>query len=101
MKAEQSAALWLDVRDNVATTLAHLAPGDEVVLIASGESLEVAVADEIPFGHKMALAELEAGTDIIKYGEVIGRASTRIRQGGHVHTHNCGSLRGGQRVGKA
>ena len=87
-------ALWLDARDNVATTLDGLGPGDEVVVEANGERATIAVIDSIPFGHKIAVRHICSGADIVKYGEVIGQASVAIRQGAHVHLQNCVSLRG-------
>jgi altronate hydrolase len=52
----------------------------------------VAVATEatpdIPFGHKIALCDIGAGRDIIKYGYPIGHALRNIKAGEHVHTHN-------------
>lgn len=32
--------------------------------------------------------------EVIKYGEIIGKASVEIRKGQHVHVHNLESLRG-------
>ncbi|MFQ5657413.1 MAG: SAF domain-containing protein [Candidatus Methylomirabilales bacterium] len=34
------------------------------------------------------------GAPIIKYGQVIGRATVEIAPGDHVHVHNMESLRG-------
>jgi altronate hydrolase len=52
----------------------------------------VAVAVEatpiIPFGHKAALCDIRAGEDIIKYGFPIGHATSDIKAGDHIHTHN-------------
>lgn len=45
-------------------------------------------AGDIPAGHKIALTDIAAGEKVIKYGEVIGRATADIRAGDHVHTHN-------------
>jgi altronate dehydratase small subunit len=48
----------------------------------------------VPYGHKFALIEITAGQDVIKYGEVIGRASQNILPGDHTHIHNIESKRG-------
>jgi altronate dehydratase small subunit len=37
---------------------------------------------------------IEKGEAIVKYGEVIGRATQQIILGKHVHIHNVESLRG-------
>ncbi|MGN1116099.1 MAG: UxaA family hydrolase [Candidatus Ornithomonoglobus sp.] len=39
-------------------------------------------------GHKVALRDIKAGDDIIKYGYPIGHALEDIKEGEHVHTHN-------------
>lgn len=39
-------------------------------------------------GHKIALKDISAGENIIKYGYPIGHAVTDIKAGEHVHTHN-------------
>lgn len=45
----------------------------------------------IPAGHKYALTDIKAGETVIKYGEIIGRATTDIKAGEWVHTHNLRS----------
>ena len=47
--------------------------------------------EKIPSGHKFALRDVGAGEPIIKYGEVIGRATADIAPGEWVHTHNLKS----------
>lgn len=47
--------------------------------------------DEIPAGHKFALKDINKGEYIIKYGEIIGRATEDIKKGEWVHTHNVKS----------
>ncbi|MBQ3427010.1 MAG: altronate dehydratase [Clostridia bacterium] len=39
-------------------------------------------------GHKIALRDIKAGENIIKYGYPIGHALIDIKEGEHVHTHN-------------
>ncbi len=39
-------------------------------------------------GHKIALTDIKAGENVIKYGYPIGRAAEDIPAGAHVHTHN-------------
>ena len=47
--------------------------------------------DKIPAGHKYALKDIAKGEYVIKYGEIIGRASQDIQEGEWVHTHNVKS----------
>ena len=58
-----------------------------------GETAEVRLREDIPFGHKFAIRPIAAGDEIIKYGYPIGRAVRDIQPGEHVHIHNVGSLR--------
>lgn len=51
---------------------------------------DVVTVDPIPRGHKVALRDVAAGSLVHKYGHVIGVATTAIRAGEHVHTHNLG-----------
>ena len=39
-------------------------------------------------GHKIALTDIEKGTDIVKYGYPIGYATENITKGDSVHSHN-------------
>ena len=39
-------------------------------------------------GHKYAIRDIKAGENIIKYGCPIGHATSDIKAGEHVHTHN-------------
>ena len=46
---------------------------------------------DIPAGHKYALCDIDKGAYVIKYGEIIGRATCDIKAGEWVHTHNVKS----------
>ena len=47
--------------------------------------------ERIPAGHKYALRPIKQGEYVIKYGEVIGRATADIQENEWVHTHNVKS----------
>lgn len=47
--------------------------------------------DKIPTGHKFALCDIKLGEYIVKYGEIIGRATADIKKGEWVHSHNVKS----------
>ncbi len=53
--------------------------------------ISLAGAGEIPAGHKFALRDIPKGEYVIKYGEIIGRATADIKKGDWVHTHNVKS----------
>jgi (2R)-sulfolactate sulfo-lyase subunit alpha len=57
------------------------------------ESISVRLNEPVPLGHKLALADIAAGQEIIEYGQRVGIASSDIRQGDHVHVHNMRSAR--------
>ena len=83
-------ALLLSEVDTVATALDDLVEGHTI----EHDEDRVVLADDVPFGHKLALKSIDEGDSIYKYGEVIGRATQRIKPGEWVHTHNCESTRG-------
>lgn len=57
---------------------------DNVGVLLEGEK-------EIPAGHKYALRDITKGEYVIKYGEIIGKATENIKKGEWVHTHNVKS----------
>lgn len=74
--------------DNVIVALQDLTKGqleDGVVLI-----------DDVKKGHKFACRDIASGSDVIKYGQVIGVATCDIQAGSHVHTHNVRTKLDGQ-----
>lgn len=86
-------AIVLSAQDNVATLIDAGRKGEDVEL--SGErGGRIVLAADVPFGHKLALDTIRPGANILKYGEVIGRATTAIAPGEHVHVHNVEALRG-------
>lgn len=62
-------------------------------LIDTDETLTIQVREIIPIGHKLALTDIAEGSDVIKYGEVIGRAVAAIPTGAHLHVHNVKTKR--------
>ena len=86
--------VWIRMHstDNVATALDFLKTGTEILDEETGQSLTL--KSNIPFGHKFSMVNIQKGTPIRKYGEVIGEATKEIAAGEHVHVHNVDSLRG-------
>ncbi len=84
----------LNEKDNVATALADLNKGDSLSINFGDKAFAICLKNPIPFGHKFSLVDIEKGLPIIKYGEVIGEATTHISAGEHVHIHNVVSTRG-------
>ncbi len=78
-----SSIIHLHEQDNVGVSKAALPAG--ITLIENNLTLRA----DIPAMHKVALMPIAKGEAILKYGQVIGFASTDIAAGDHVHTHNC------------
>lgn len=70
--------------DNVAVALEQIEAGRQVAI--NGSTL--AVCSPISRGHKVALAPIAAGENVIKYGSPIGHATAPIAPGEWVHTQN-------------
>jgi len=60
----------------------------------------VVLREDVAFGHKYALRDIPAGSEVLKYGLPIGKALADIRAGDGVHVHNCRSDRFGFRHDK-
>ncbi|MBO0999780.1 UxaA family hydrolase [Bacillus sp. SD075] len=86
--------LYLSTKDSVAVALSEIPENTSVVVKTGLEELAISILEPIRFGHKFAVKSIEQGADIIKYGEVIGAASTFIPAGAHVHVHNLEGKRG-------
>jgi len=88
-------AITMDSRDNVATALAEFQAEDEVEVISTSREVvqKVRINDALPLGHKIALANIAEGQDVVKYGAKIGRATRNILMGDYVHVHNVTSDR--------
>jgi len=73
-------------KDNVAVALENVKKGSNANIIGVLEQLEV--FEDIPFGHKIALKDIEEGGMVVKYGAPIGHAVTSVKKGMWIHTHN-------------
>lgn len=81
--------------DNVATIFGVVDCGEQILISdKKGRKQDIKAVSEIPYGHKLAIVDIFEGESVFKYGEVIGRATSSIKKGGHVHVHNMESLRG-------
>ncbi|HVW75087.1 MAG TPA: galactarate dehydratase [Rhizomicrobium sp.] len=74
----------------------QVAPGDNVAIVVNGLGLPAGTEfpdglilnQFVPQGHKVALADIADGGDIIRYGEVIGTARGAIKRGDWVNEDN-------------
>lgn len=55
--------------------------------------VQVRARQDIPIGHKVALADMAVGDTVYKYGEDIGKVVAPIQAGQHAHVHNIKTKR--------
>lgn len=80
--------------DLVGVAVRDLDPGSVRGAYLSGtDSIDVSLNEAIPLGHKVALADIAAGQDVIEYGQRVAIARRDISRGDHVHIHNVRSAR--------
>lgn len=85
-------AIVLNPADNVAT-LIDAGHAGETCKLQGDASGEIRLAQDIAYGHKVCIADIPQGAHILKYGQVIGRATRAIKAGDHAHIHNIESNR--------
>ena len=78
-------ALMINSKDNVAVVIEDIHKGKDVVL-PGGDTLNA--LSDIPYGHKIAIRDLKAGSSVMKYGEAIGKLKYDVLKGEWVHLHN-------------
>jgi altronate hydrolase len=91
MKA-QARILRIDLADNVAVALETIEAG-QTISVSAGT---LPVLEKIPAGHKIALAPIDRGKAVVKYGHAIGLALAAIKPGQWVHSHNLKTALSGQ-----
>ena len=87
-------AMVIGTGDNVATALRNLDTGEHASVGIGQEIISIVMVEPVEYGHKFAIRDIAKGEDILKYGEIIGRATADIASGAHVHVQNVESLRG-------
>lgn len=78
----------INEQDNVIVALKPIPAGTVLEVSVQGEKKEVTAAEEIPAGHKMAIADIPKDGKVTKYGFRIGNAKEAIPSGAWIHTHN-------------
>ncbi len=85
-------ALMMDVTDNVVTCVTEVGKGETVVYRKGGEVCTLTAEENIPYCHKIAIADIKKGGHVIKYGESLGEVSEDIKAGQWVADHNLFSV---------
>ena len=84
-------ALLMNSADNVVTTVAEIAKGENVCFMKGSEWVILKAVEDIPYCHKVALSDLTVGSEVIKYGESLGRLVRDVAKGGWVNDQNLKS----------
>jgi (2R)-sulfolactate sulfo-lyase subunit alpha len=81
--------------DDVGVATEDIRSGEEVtgICMDTDDDVTLTALGDIPLGHKIAVNDIPAGGDIIKYGVKIGLAREAIAAGDYVHVHNIRSAR--------
>lgn len=85
-----------DQKDSVGVVVVEdVTPGQQLTgwALDTDQTVTLTAREAIPLGHKIALADIGAGTTVIKYGQDIGKAVQAIGQGHHAHVHNVKTKR--------
>lgn len=80
--------LKINANDNVAVVLADVLTAGDVVEV---DGQRVVVQQEVARGHKVALVDMCAGQQVVKYGYPIGHLTQAVKAGEWIHTHNLKS----------
>ena len=91
--ADFKKAILMNKKDNVAMVLSPVKKNDSIVITYNNEVItQVCALDDIEIYHKIAVKPMQIGDNVLKYGEVIGRAVSFIKAGEHVHINNIESV---------
>jgi (2R)-sulfolactate sulfo-lyase subunit alpha len=84
-----------EAADNVGVATVDIPKGEKAagLYMDSQKKTQIKALQDIPLGHKIALAELKKDDSVIKYGHDIGRVVAPIKTGEHVHIHNLKTRR--------
>ena len=85
-----------DARDTVAVVVVEgVKAGMELNgwIMDDDKMTSVVARQDIPIGHKVALANMNPGDTVLKYGVDIGRVVAPIKTGEHAHVHNIKTKR--------
>ena len=85
-----------DARDTVAVVVVEgVAAGTAMTgwIMDEDRMIEVKALQDIPIGHKVALADMAVGDTVLKYGIDMGKVVAPIRKGEHAHVQNIKTKR--------
>jgi (2R)-sulfolactate sulfo-lyase subunit alpha len=62
-------------------------------IMDADKMIQVQAKQDIPIGHKVALADMAPGDTVWKYGIDMGKVVAPIKAGEHAHVHNIKTKR--------
>ena len=85
-----------DTKDTVAVVVVEgVKAGTEMQgwIMDADKMINVVARQDIPIGHKVALADMATGNTVWKYGIDMGKVVAPIKAGEHAHVHNIKTKR--------
>ena len=85
-----------DTKDTVAVVVVEgVKAGTEMqgLIMDADKMTNVVARQDIPIGHKVALADMAPGDTVWKYGIDMGKVVAPIKAGEHAHVHNIKTKR--------
>lgn len=91
MSGDTVVAVRMREADDVAVLLSAVRQGQSVRVAGKVADLIVPAIECIPQHYKIALKTIAKGSEVVRNGTVIGRATEKIKSGQCVHIHNLTS----------
>jgi len=85
-----------DARDTVAVVVVEGVKAGTAMtgwIMDDDRMINVDARQDIPIGHKVALADMAVGDTVLKYGIDMGKVVTPIKKGEHAHVQNIKTKR--------
>jgi len=85
-----------DPKDTVAVVVVEgVKAGQDVTgwIMDEDRTIKLKTQQDIPIGHKVALADMAPGDTVWKYGIDMGKVVAPIKAGEHAHVHNIKTKR--------
>ena len=85
-----------DARDTVAVVVVEGVKAGMAMtgwIMDEDRMIDVQALQDIPIGHKVALADMAAGDTVLKYGIDMGKVVAPIKKGEHAHVQNIKTKR--------
>jgi (2R)-sulfolactate sulfo-lyase subunit alpha len=85
-----------DARDTVAVVVVEgVKAGMELTgwIMDEDRMIKLQARQDIPIGHKVALAEMKPGDTVLKYGIDMGKVVAPVQAGEHAHVQNIKTKR--------